>query len=114
MAWANWFSPITRSNIRIHHLPQDRDDLLDESRDHRGRHQRLPFGPLPQRNRLDRLVANTSSDLKEAVDVFPNRDSVFWARRSPDPISWRGRFPYQESSPISLISEAGHKAKASF
>jgi predicted AlkP superfamily pyrophosphatase or phosphodiesterase len=51
------------------------------------------------------------SDLKEAVDVFPNRDSAT-GQKIPGPNIMEGRFPYQNLA--DLIHGAGHKAKASF
>lgn len=51
------------------------------------------------------------SDLKEAVDVFPNRDSLT-GKKIPGPNIMEGRFPYQNLA--DLINGAGHKAKASF
>ncbi|OPZ36565.1 MAG: Type I phosphodiesterase / nucleotide pyrophosphatase [Tenericutes bacterium ADurb.BinA155] len=51
------------------------------------------------------------SDLKEAVDVFPNRDSGT-GKKIPGPNIMEGRFPYQNLA--DLINAAGHKAKASF
>lgn len=51
------------------------------------------------------------SDLGKAVDVFPNRDSCS-GEKIPGPNIMESRFPYKNIA--ALISEAGHKAKASF